>query len=193
MELEIIRAAPADRDEVVTTVVAAFIADPAYRYFFPDDDTYKRYATTFTRYLFDKRVGLGSVWIAAGGAVVALWDPPDKPATGGRPDLPLDVLARIDRYDATVHPMLPSGPHWYLGVLATHPDRAGRRWGRRVMAAGVTTAHADGLPAYLETTNPSNVDLYEREGWRVVGEAKDEMPATWVLVNHPYRTTGAEA
>ena len=192
MDFEIARATRADRDQVVATVVAAFVADPAYRYFFPDDGTYEVHATTFTEYLFDKRVDLGTVWIAAGGAVAALWDPPDKPNPGGRPDLPDDVLARIDRYDATVHPMLPTDPHWYLGVLATHPDQAGKRWGRRVMAAGVTTAHADGLPAYLETTNPSNVDLYEREGWQLVGRAGDGVPTTWVLVNRPYRTSEEE-
>jgi ribosomal protein S18 acetylase RimI-like enzyme len=191
VEFEITRATPAERDQVVRTVVAAFVADPAYRYFFPDDDTYERYASTFTAYLFDKRVGLGSVWIAGEGAVAALWDPPDKPANSGRLDLPADVLERIDRYDAAVHPMLPTEPHWYLGVLATHPDQAGRRWGRRVMAAGVTTAHADGLPACLETTNPSNVDMYEREGWQVVGQGTGDVPRTWVLVNRPYRTTAA--
>ena len=191
MEFEITQATPADRDQVVQTVVAAFVADPAYRYFFPDDDTYDRYATTFTEYLFDKRVDLGTVWIAAGGAVAALWDPPQRQS---RPELalelPTDVLARIDAYEAAVQPLLPTEPHWYLGVLATHPDHAGRRWGRAVMAAGVTTAHAEGLAAYLETTNPSNVDLYERAGWQVVGQAGNGGPTTWVLVNRPHPVIG---
>jgi ribosomal protein S18 acetylase RimI-like enzyme len=191
VEFEITQATPADRDQVVRTVVAAFVADPAYRYFFPDDETYDRYATTFTEYLFDKRVGLGTVWIAAGGAVAALWDPPQKQSQPGLAlDLPADVMARIDAYDEVVHPLLPTEPHWYLGVLATHPDHAGRRWGRAVMAAGVTAAHAEGLPAYLETTNPSNVDLYERAGWRVVGRTGDGGPTTWVLVNRPHPLSG---
>jgi ribosomal protein S18 acetylase RimI-like enzyme len=192
VEFEITRAAPADRDQVVRTVVAAFVADPAYRHFFPDDDTYDQYATAFTRYLFDKRVGLGTVWIAAGGAVAALWDPPHAPESARAPELPDDVLARIESYDATVHPLLPKEPHWYLGVLATHPDHAGRRWGRAVMGAGVTTAHTEGLPACLETTNPSNVDLYEKAGWQVVGQADNAGPTTWVMVNRapegPIRT-----
>jgi len=183
VEFEITQATPADRDQVVRTVVAAFVADPAYRYFFPDDDTYEQYSTAFTRYLFDKRVGLGTVWIAAGGAVAALWDPPHAPQSTQAPELPVDVLARIASYDATVHPLLPTEPHWYLGVLATHPDHAGRRLGRAVMGAGVTTAHADGLPAYLETTNPSNVAMYEKAGWNVVGQADNGGPTTWVMVN----------
>jgi hypothetical protein len=30
-----------------------------------------------------------------------------------------------------------TSPFWYLGVLGTHPDRAGRRWGHAVMTAGL--------------------------------------------------------
>jgi hypothetical protein len=63
------------------------------------------------------------------------------------------------------------------------------------MAAGVTTAHADGLPAVLETMNPANVELYRREGWQVLGHTDgpgaDGVPTTWVLVNQPAAAHGA--
>jgi GNAT superfamily N-acetyltransferase len=120
---------------------------------------------------------------------VALWDPPAKESAGlavNAPlDLPADVVERIDRYDCAVHALLPDEPHWYLGILATHPQHAGRRLGRRLMAAGVTTAHAEGLPAVLETMSPSNVELYQREGWEVLGHTGDGVPTTWVLVSRP--------
>ncbi len=196
MNFEITPATPADRDRVVDTVVAAFRADPAFRFFFPDEDTYAEYAAEFTGYLFDRRVPLGTVWMALDGAVAALWDPPANVATasaGGAPKLPADVLERIERYDSAVHGMLPREPHWYLGVLATRPDHAGRRLGRRLMAAGVTTAHADGLPACLETTNPANVELYRREGWEVVDHITGrDVPDTWVLVSRPHHSQTAK-
>ena len=202
MGFELARAAPPDREVVVATVVAAFVADPAFRYFFPDDATYETQASAFARYLFDKRVGLGTVWIAQGGAIAALWDPPAgtaeeqavRPGHPARLDLPADALGRIEQYDCAVLPLLPTGPFWYLGVLATHPDQAGHRLGRRLMAAGVTTAHADGLPAVLETMSPSNVELYRREGWELVGHTDgpgaDGVPTTWVLVNQPAAARG---
>jgi GNAT superfamily N-acetyltransferase len=190
VSFEINPATPADRDRVVDTVVAAFRADPAFRYFFPDDDTYPAHAAEFTRYLFDRRVLLGTVWVALDGAVTALWDPPAPAGDAGTvaaPDLPAETLERIGRYDAAVHGMLPAEPHWYLGVLATRPDHAGQRLGRRLMAAGVTTAHAEGLPACLETTNPANVELYRREGWEVLDRVRGGgVPDTWVLVNRPH-------
>jgi GNAT superfamily N-acetyltransferase len=172
---------------VVATVVAAFESDPAFRFFFPEASTYPAYAATYAGHLFDQRVPNGSVWVYANGAVAALWDVP----TGGaahpaKVDLPDDVRDRLDQYDTAVHAVLPTYPHWYLGILATRPDHAGRGLGRRLMAAGVTSAHADGLPAVLETMNPSNVELYLRAGWTLHGQtAAGGVPTTWVLVNLP--------
>ena len=175
-------ATPADRDRVVATIVAAFAADPAFRYFFPDEATYHEYASAFAGYLFDKRVPGSTVWLAEGGAAVALWDPPSPtPYNGSTLDLPAAVQKRLDAYHEAVHPLLPTGPHWYLGVLATHPDHAGRRWGRAVMAAGVARAREDGVPAYLETTNPRNVEVYRGAGWEVTGSATTMDVPIWVM------------
>lgn len=192
MDLVITTATTADRDAVIATVVAAFAGDPAFRFFFPDEATYPAYAAAFTGQLFDKRVANGTVWIGAGGAVAALWDVPA--VRSGHPsslDLPADVRGRLEGYDAAVESTLPSYPHWYLGILATRPDHAGRGLGRRLMAAGVASAHADGLPAVLETMNPSNVELYLRAGWTLHGQTTAEgVPTTWVLVNLPATARG---
>jgi len=194
VDLHPVPATVADRPAVVATIVAAFANDPAFRFFFPDEATFDQYAAAFAGYLFDRRVHRGTVWIAAGGAVGALWEAPepDVPsapsvtAEAPRLDLPAAELRRIRAYDAAVEAVLPTYPHWYLGVLATRPDHAGRGLGRRLMAHGVARAHADGVPAVLETMNPSNVDLYVRAGWQVYAETTAaDVPRTWVLVNPP--------
>jgi GNAT superfamily N-acetyltransferase len=126
--------------------------------------------------------------VADDGASIALWDGPARPdriAPESPPlALPDGARARLDAYDAAVHGHLPCTPHWYLGVLATHPDRAGQRLGRAVMAAGLAEAAQDGLPAYLETTNPRNVDLYRRAGWEVAAATGVPGLDVWVMV-HP--------
>lgn len=200
MDLHAVPATVADRPAVVATIVAAFANDPTFRYFFPDAATFPDYAAAFAGYLFDRRVHKGTVWICAGGAVAALWDEPEAPdvssasappasaaaADPPRLDLPAAELGRIRAYDAAVEAALPTYPHWYLGVLATRPDHAGRGLGRRLMAHGVARAHAAGMPAVLETMNPSNVDMYVRAGWQVYGQTTAaDVPPTWVLVNPP--------
>ncbi|MFI6781937.1 GNAT family N-acetyltransferase [Micromonospora sp. NPDC050276] len=186
---EITIATPADREAVVGTLVAAFVKDPVLRHLFPDEDTYPRYAAAFFGHLFDKRVHRSSIWTIAGGASVAIWEPPagQPVAVHGSPGeapYPADVLARVQGYDDTMHAALPTYPFWYLGVLGTHPDSAGRGWGRAVMRAGLDRAAADGLPAILETSNPGNVELYRRAGWEVLGSLSEPVP-TWIMQQPP--------
>lgn len=184
-----------DRDRVLTTLVAAFAADPVLRFLFPDETTYPRYAAAFFGRLFDKRVHRQTIWLVDGASAVAMWDGPHDdgesraaPTAGSQPARPslselvsADALARVDAYDEAVHSVLPAGRHWYLGVLGTHPDHGGRRLGRAVMAAGLRRAAADGLPAVLETSNPVNVEIYRRSGWRVIRTTRLGPLDIWIM------------
>jgi ribosomal protein S18 acetylase RimI-like enzyme len=186
---EITVATPADRAPVIGSLVPAFVRDPVLRHLFPDDDTYPRYAAAFFGRLFDKRVGHGTIWTIGRGASVAMWDAPGAshspeeapPHDGLAAVLPADAMARVDAYDAAVHDALPSTPFWYLGVLGTHPDHAGRRWGHALMATGLRRAAAAGLPAVLETSNPGNVEVYRRAGWTVLAEVPAGPLTVWVM------------
>ncbi|WP_430787862.1 GNAT family N-acetyltransferase [Actinoplanes sp. G11-F43] len=162
-------------------MVAAFTGDPVLRFMFPEDGDYPRQAAAFFGYLFDKRVGRGSIFTVEGGVSAAIWEPPGgADVVAEELDLPPGARERVQRYDDAIHAAFPSESYWYLGVLGTHPAAAGRRLGRAVMAEGLRRAAADGLPAYLETSKPANVDLYRRAGWEVVAEVTDPLP-TWVM------------
>ncbi len=183
-------ATSADRAEVVTTAVAAFVNDPALRHFFPDE-RYAEQATAFFGYLFDKRVDLGTVWVTEHCEAAAMWSPP---ATAISADdhqraaesyatmeavIGRDAAQRLCAYNDQVDQHLPSdSAHWYLGVLATHPDHAGRSYGVEVMRAGLNQVTG---PAYLETTQPANVAYYERLGWTVTAVVTSHAPPIWIL------------
>lgn len=193
---EITVASPADRERAVGSLVAAFVRDPVLRYLFPDAVSYPRCAAAFFGYLFDKRVGRQSIWTVGGGVSVAIWEPPTGAGDGPSDeddgprgdalaaDLPADALARVRAYDEALRAALPAAPFWYLGVLGTHPDHAGRRFGHAVMSAGLRRAAADGLPAVLETSNRGNVEVYRRAGWEVVGTVSRPLPI-WVMRQDP--------
>ncbi|TCB93381.1 GNAT family N-acetyltransferase [Micromonospora zingiberis] len=190
---EVTIATPADRPQVIGGLVAAFAQDPVLRYLFPAPEDYPRFAAAFFGKLFDKRVGLGTIWTIGPGASTAMWEPPSggdsssaedldaqSPAEDLDAQLPADVLARTRAYDRAVHAALPAAPFWYLGVLGTHPDSAGRQLGRAVMTAGLRRAAAEGLPAILETSNPANVEFYRRAGWQVVRTVDEPLPI-WIM------------
>ncbi|MGK5440704.1 N-acetyltransferase [Micromonospora sp. URMC 105] len=181
---EITVATAKDRERVIGSLVAAFTKDSVLRHLFPDEASYPRYAAAFFGRLFDKRVQMGTIWTIEGGASVAIWEPPamqgEWPDDGLAAQLPADALARVHAYDEAVHAALPAAPYWYLGVLGTHPQYAGRRWGHAVMRVGLLRAAADGLPAILETSNPDNVEVYGRAGWEVVRAITEPLP-TWIM------------
>jgi ribosomal protein S18 acetylase RimI-like enzyme len=179
-----------DHSQVVATAVAAFVNDPALRHFFPDE-RYSQQATAFFGYLFDKRVDLGTVWVTERCEAAAMWSPPansisahnHQRAVAGYAAMEevvgVDAARRLRVYNDLVDQHLPGeDEYWYLGVLATHPEHAGRGYGVEVMCAGLS--HATG-PAYLETTQPANVAYYERLGWTVTALVTSHTPPIWIL------------
>ena len=57
--------------------------------------------------------------------------------------------------------------HWYLLGLATRRDRQGQGLGGLLLRFGLEHVDAERMPAYLESSNPRNISLYERHGFRV--------------------------
>ncbi len=84
-----------------------------------------------------------------------------------------------------------SPPHWYLGYLGTRRDRQGQGLGTQMLREVLAGADADGVPAYLESSNERNLPLYERSGFRVVGElqALGHGPTIWRMWRGPQPRT----
>lgn len=60
--------------------------------------------------------------------------------------------------------------YWYLHYAAVRPEHQGKGWGGAAICEGLTPARSGGLPVYLETAKESNVALYLKLGFKVVGE-----------------------
>ena len=181
-------ATPADEGRIVSTIVAAFDEDPAFRMFFGDGSDFGALAAHFAKAQAMRRMAMGAAWVGADGDAVALWNPPvgsveSPPSTL---DLPADAARRLSDYDRQVDEHIPSEPHWYLGILASHPSQRGEGMARLVAEPGLAVARAAGVPAVLETTNPGNVAMYERSGWRVIAELNDVLGLdVWVMQADP--------
>ena len=80
-----------------------------------------------------------------------------------------------------------SPPHWYLGYLGTRRDRQGQGLGTQMLQEILPGLDTDGVPAYLESSNERNLPLYERNGFRVVGElqALGHGPTIWRMWREP--------
>jgi ribosomal protein S18 acetylase RimI-like enzyme len=184
------RALPRERSPVATTIAAAFAEDPAWAFILGAE--YRRLAADFAGALFDVRVVSESVWVSDDLAAVAMWDPPKKNAgasvyeqsvwEGYRVSAGEDAFARLRTYNKAVLAAAPAERYWYLGVLATHPQRRREGLASAVLAPALEEAARAGIACCLETSTPENRRFYERRGFtQATDVALPGGPPTWWL------------
>ena len=63
--------------------------------------------------------------------------------------------------------------HWYLPAMGVDPLRQGKGYGSALLKHGLERCDQNHVAAYLESTNPMNIPLYQRFGYEVVGEIQE--------------------
>jgi ribosomal protein S18 acetylase RimI-like enzyme len=172
-------------------LVASHAEYPAFRHVFPDPRRRLRALRPFFAATLRDAIPFGSVYAGTDTgtmAAVAVWLPPGAfPWTGARqvraaPALIRTMIAaprsfptftRLGFNAARTHP---TEPHWYLVVLGVRPSHQGHGHGSRLVAAGVHHADRDGTACYLETSDPTNVEFYQRFGFTVIDHALPLVP-----------------
>jgi ribosomal protein S18 acetylase RimI-like enzyme len=117
-----------------------------------------------------------------------MWLPPGvepAPQMAQSQDGPVDaeavaVSAELGAEIARFHPTV---PHWFLWMLGADPSRQGQGLGAALLKHTLRRCDEDGAIAYLESTNPRNVSLYERHGFEplAVIRVRDVPPITPML------------
>lgn len=167
---------PQDKARLLQTIVLGFAADPMARWASPDAALYLDRRAEFFDAMGGAAFDHGTAFVADDGAAVALWLPPGVEADGERlsaimaEQTPASRMAEIDALFAKMQEFHLAEPHWYLPLIAADPARQGQGLGTALMHAAIARIDADGRPAYLESSNPRNIPLYERFGFRRMGE-----------------------
>jgi GNAT superfamily N-acetyltransferase len=194
------RAEREDRSMVLATVTAAFARDPAWQFLLGGQ--YEKVAPLFAGALFDVRIERAEVWISPDAASVAMCESPssrEAPATRAeaiwaryRASAGTEASRRLDAYNSALGAVSPQTPYWYLGVLATHPDRWGSGLGTAVLDPVLREADASGVPCCLETSTEANRRFYTRRGFTGAIEVSlPDGPSTWWL-SRPPRAPGTQ-
>jgi GNAT superfamily N-acetyltransferase len=180
------------RVEDAPALADAFHADPISAHILPDAD---RRAAGLRRgmghVLREVYLPAGGAWTTEDRAGVALWARPGDPKPSALQELrglPTFVatfrrhLPRAMRAFGEAEKRRPAEPHWFLDVLAARPDRQGRGIGGALVRTGLAGADAAGVPAFLVTSNPRNVPLYEHLGFAVREQFAIGPVAVWALL-----------
>lgn len=179
-ELGIRTATAADLSAVTETIALAFHDDPTWAWAFPDAARRQEHYAVFWSLLVAG--ALRYPWVLMTGAceAAAVWIPPDGTELADEDERRVEplmeqlvgahapaVLELLARFDAS-HPR--AEPHYYLSLLGTHPRHAGRGLGMALLAESLVRIDEERMPAYLESSNPTNNRRYERHGFEATGE-----------------------
>jgi ribosomal protein S18 acetylase RimI-like enzyme len=166
---------PAEMERAVATIVLAFSGDPVARWSYPDPEQYLAHFPAVVRAFGGRAFAQGTAHHVGTFAGAALWLPPgvqpDEARLGAimqssvaaeRQAEVLGVFEQMGRYH-------PRAPHWYLPLIGVDPRHQHRGHGSALLAHALRLCDQDRVPAYLESTNPANIPLYERYGFAVLG------------------------
>ena len=185
-------AEPSESDKVLDTLLLAFSTDPCLRYLLATPAALFKGFRPFATGMGGAALEQGTAWLADDGAAAALWLPPgvtsDRDAMmavigelGREEKMP--VLGEVGDVMAAYHP---EEPHWYLAMIGVDPARQGRGYGSAILKESVRRCDEDGVIAYLESSNPKNVPLYERYGFEVMGFVQPgDFPGIYPMIRQP--------
>jgi len=171
------------------TSTLAFVDDPLMRWFHPSIDTYYERAPAAWRLMARRAIAMGSAFVTDDAVALAIFLPPGRPTVDVPPEPDAvppseELLAKYRALGEVMSEHTPPEPHWYLNVLATHPDWQRQGLGAAVIGPIGEVCRQQGLPMYLETMTVPNVAYYTHLGFRVRSEwdIPLEGPHMWGMI-----------
>lgn len=164
-----------DEPRVVELIVSAFETDPAARWMYPDVWDYRVYFPEFVRAFAGRAFADGTAHVLQNFVGAALWLPP-----GVHPDdeavialiadtIPKHLQAPLMAVFEEMGSYHPTEPHWHLPMVGVHPSYQRQGHGTALLRHALRLCDDQGVAAYLESSNPENIALYERHGFEVLG------------------------
>lgn len=175
----------------IATIVMAFSTDPIARWVWPDSATYLEHCPKFAEAFGGKAFEHNSAYYAPEGGT-ALWLPP-----GVQPDQDTMMELMQTSVPEQRHPEMnaffeqmgqhhPTMPHWYLPMIGVDPAKQNQGIGSKLMKQALKRCDQDRLPAYLESSNPRNISLYERHGFKIAGKIQSgSSPEMFPMLREP--------
>jgi ribosomal protein S18 acetylase RimI-like enzyme len=165
-----------DQDRVIATIELAFSTDPVVRWAYSEPHQFLSHFPRFAQAFAGRAFQNGTAHYVGEFAGAALWLPPGvnpdedsltsvlfQSISGEKQEDVMAILEQMGSYH-------PSEPHWYLPMIGVDPAYQGKGYGSALLRHALANCDRSHGLAYLESSNPRNIPLYERHGFRIVGE-----------------------
>lgn len=168
-------ATTADEAAVIAVITLAFSTDPVVRWVYPDPHQYLTHFAPFVRAFGGRAFAHESAYYVDGYAGAALWLPPEVSPDDEELSTAIkhtvgegekrDLIAVFEQMGNS-HP---KEPHWYLPLIGVEAIHQGHGYGSALMEHALLPCDRDQRLAYLESSNPRNISLYQRHGFEILG------------------------
>ena len=191
MASEIKTATPTEIPKIIDTITMAFAADPFVRWIYPDPNQYLSNIREMLIRFGGKAFDHGTAYYVDGFFGAALWLPPgvhpDEEALGEHMQRTISESILEDAFSVLeqMGDCHPTDPHWYLPLLAVDPVHQGNGYGSTLLKDAIAKFDTDGMTAYLESSNPRNISLYERHGFEIITEIQAGTTQVTPMVRKP--------
>ena len=155
-------------------MVLAHSGDPLARFAFPDSGQYLRHFPELIRLFCGGAFEHGTGLCIDGYLGAALWLPPDvHPDEEAMGELLQKTIPEQNQEDffplfEQMGSFHPDEPHWYLPLIGVDPAQQNKGYGAALLKRSLIECDRGNKLAYLESTSPRNIPLYERHGFEVL-------------------------
>ncbi len=176
-------ATSSDRAKLADALASAFSQDPLFTWMAgagPNKPLEPKLRVLFDTFLkFDLEREQHLVFADENDLGVAIWKAPNKwkmPTGDMLRALPSMLRAfgtkapRMIGAISAIEKVHPKEEHYYLEALGTRQDMQSKGVGSAVIRHMLDRCDAEGMPAYLESSNVRNVPFYARHGFEATGE-----------------------
>lgn len=184
---------PKEQSSIIQTITLGFSADPIARWIWPDAKTYLDVMPRFTVAFGGAGFDQSSVYKTECGHAAAMWLPPGVESDGDaieaifEESIAPERMEEIGAFFAQMDDFHPHEACWYLPLIAADPSQTGRGLGAALMKNALQVCDEQRLPAYLESSNPRNISLYERHGFEVMGKIETQSSPLMTPMFRPAR------
>lgn len=178
---------------ILTTLVDAFLEDPLYRWLYPSPTIRPIALRDHLAFMLDLASDRGHIETNAHGHAVAVWTDPGVPLLDD-PAPFLELLTRwaptrVETAEAAMDACTRHEPDnaAVLHLLATAPAERGRGHATTLIGPHLDELDADNQPAFLISSNPLNIRLYERCGFAQTAQVRvaNDGPALFPMSRQP--------
>jgi len=174
---KIFTAKEVDRQKILNTVLMGFSSDPLVRWMCPEAYNYVLFLEFFDGF-GGAAIEHDSAYIVDGFRGTALWLPPGIEPDEEKVVKEIEKNTAIEKHEdlfkilEKLEDYHPDETCWYLPIIAVDPHHQNNGLGSFLMKHALDKIDEDSLPAYLESSNPKNMSLYERYGFETMGQIK---------------------